>query len=234
MKTIVFLDLSVFLKKLDYMLVIGSMLLFPFITAGQNIGIGTDEPTEKLQVAGKIFSSEEGFKFPDGSVQTRANNAYETQDAGDVRWIIVMDLVTPPIPGSFTFGPYAGKVKVLDYQWGMTMDPAGGAGALTINSLKIVKNIDLSTNLLLQRALNGSVFQDIRLYFLKEVPGLGMITYYSIWLEDLIIIAFDQKMVYKGGENYSHLDCIEFEFSEATWFYNDGGQNNEANYPYVP
>jgi len=230
MKTKRFLQVDVCLKSIVMILINGSLLLSPFILSGQNIGIGTDNPTEKLQVAGKVFSSEEGFKFPDGSVQTRANNAYETQDAGDVRWIIIMDLVDPPIPGSFTFGPYVGKVKVLDYQWGMTMNPMGGAGALAVKTLKIVKNIDMSTNPLLQKALNGNYFVDIRLYFLKDVPGQGMITYYSIYLEELIITSFDQRMVFKGGENYSHLDFIEFEFNEATWIFNEGGEYNEAHY----
>jgi type VI protein secretion system component Hcp len=226
MKTKRFLQIDVCLKSIVVILINSSVLLSPFISSGQNVGIGTDNPTEKLQVAGKVFSSEEGFKFPDGSVQSRAYNAYETQDAGDARWIIIMDLVNPPIPGSFTFGQYVGKVKVLDYQWGMTMDPVVGSGALTVKTLKIVKNIDLSTNLLLQRALNGTYFLDIRLY----LPGQGMITYYSIYLEELIITAFDQRMVFKGGENYSHLDCIEFEFSNAQWIFNEGGEYNEANY----
>ena len=37
-----------------------------------NVGIGTEDPTEKLQVAGSIYSSLGGFRFPDGSVQTTA------------------------------------------------------------------------------------------------------------------------------------------------------------------
>jgi hypothetical protein len=37
-----------------------------------NIGIGKDNPTEKLDVNGIIRSSDGGFKFPDGTVQTTA------------------------------------------------------------------------------------------------------------------------------------------------------------------
>jgi type VI secretion system Hcp family effector len=232
MKAKRFLRFVNFLKFMRMILINGLLLLIPFFSQGQNVGIGVDNPTEKLQVAGKVFSSEQGFMFPDGSVQTRAYNAYETQDAGDVRWIIIMDLHTPLIPGSFSFGPHVNQVKVLDYQWGMTMVPGygGTSGQLTVKTLKIIKNIDASTNPLLQKALDGAYFVDIRLFFFKQMDGQEMVEYYWIYLNDLIITAFDQKMVYLGAGQFTHLDFIEFEFSQATWHYQEGQSGNEANY----
>ena len=41
-----------------------------FIDLSGNVGIGTTNPTEKLQAAGIIHSTTGGFKFPDGTVQT--------------------------------------------------------------------------------------------------------------------------------------------------------------------
>ncbi|MBI4010091.1 MAG: hypothetical protein HY361_02775 [Candidatus Aenigmarchaeota archaeon] len=42
------------------------------ITGTGDVGIGTPNPTEKLQVAGIIHSTSSGFKFPDGTIQTTA------------------------------------------------------------------------------------------------------------------------------------------------------------------
>jgi hypothetical protein len=37
-----------------------------------NVGIGTASPTQKLEVAGTVYSTSGGFKFPDGTVQASA------------------------------------------------------------------------------------------------------------------------------------------------------------------
>lgn len=43
-----------------------------------NVGIATTAPTQKLQVAGTIYSSTGGFKFPDGTTQTTAASGTAT------------------------------------------------------------------------------------------------------------------------------------------------------------
>jgi hypothetical protein len=43
-----------------------------YVNSSGNVGIGTAGPGQKLSVAGTIESTSGGFKFPDGSVQTKA------------------------------------------------------------------------------------------------------------------------------------------------------------------
>ena len=49
-----------------------TLLLSPVFLFSQNVGIGTTDPTEKLEVNGIIFTSQGGVKFPDGTIQTTA------------------------------------------------------------------------------------------------------------------------------------------------------------------
>ncbi|MCR5889672.1 tail fiber domain-containing protein [Hymenobacter sp. J193] len=50
--------------------------------SGANVGIGTSGPTQKLEVAGTIFSSTGGFQFPDGTTQTTAAAPFDL--TGDI------------------------------------------------------------------------------------------------------------------------------------------------------
>jgi type VI secretion system Hcp family effector len=203
----------------------GLAVFLPSISEGQNIGIGTDSPTEKLQVAGKIYSSEQGFKFPDGSVQTRAYNDYSAGDAGDDRGFAILDITSPDVSGSFNFQDYQDVIKVIDYNWMMEYDP-GQPGQLTVYHVYIVKNIDASSNELITKSFTGYVFQEMWLHFFTAEGS----EYYNVKLEDVVITSFIQEMKYNGGDSYSHVEHINFEFSEATWYY----QEIIAHYPPAP
>jgi type VI secretion system Hcp family effector len=211
-----------------------SFLTFLLVSAtpcqGQNVGIGVENPTEKLQVGGMVHSVADGFRFPDGTVQTTANSDFEPQEAGDNRWIVILKCANPVIPGSFDFDTLQNVIKVIDYQWGMTLTPTGGAPELILDHIVIMKNIDASTTPLLHAALIGQYLGEMRLYFFRPL-GEGMQLYYRITLNTVTIPAFNQKTVYKGGQDFAHLDILALKFEGATWFYHDGEVSNSTSYP---
>ena len=197
----------------------------------QNVGIGVENPTEKLQVGGIVHSVADGFRFPDGTIQTTASSNFEPQEAGDNRWFAVLKCIDPPISGSFNFDTIQNGIKIISYQWGMTSSDAGGGSSnIAINKLIVMKNIDASTNPLLQRALIGSFMNELRLYLYREHEG-GIQSYYWVYLYNVIIREFYQDLSYKGGEQYFHIENISFEFEDAHWFYDDGVVNNGTEWP---
>jgi hypothetical protein len=70
----------------------GALHIFTNATAGAspdltvlnngNVGIGTSAPGQKLEVAGQVFSSTGGFRFPDNTVQTTAAGGTVTASNG--------------------------------------------------------------------------------------------------------------------------------------------------------
>lgn len=54
------------------------------IDASGNVGIGTTAPTAKLEVAGVIYSTSGGFKFPDGTTLSTAPTNYWTKTGNDI------------------------------------------------------------------------------------------------------------------------------------------------------
>lgn len=195
----------------------------------QNVGIGVDSPTEKLQVGGVVHSMIDGFRFPDGTVQSTASSDYEPEQAGDNRLLAVLQLYTPSIPGPFNFDTLQNVIKIIDYEWGMTsVDGGSGSSVITISHVVIMKDMDVTTNQLLQKALDGGPpLADVRLFFYREYNG-DIQPYYTVFLENVIIRSFTQQLVFKGGEQFSHLDIIALEFTDSEWVYGDGTTSNNA------
>jgi type VI secretion system Hcp family effector len=192
--------------------------LFACLCFGQNIGIGTSNPTEKLEVDGKVFSSSEGFKFPDGSIQTRAYNAYETQDAAEGRLFVVMDI--PGIDGSFSFGGHNNDIKVISLDWGVYFNVTevlnGPPGQCHFKLLTVTKEIDKASPNLLLFWLNGGPALAPVLYFYKA----DSTEYYKMTLSGVQIVKLNENVIYNGNNYYAHVEEVVFTYDDIklTWY----------------
>lgn len=194
-----------------------------------NVGIGTNEPREPLEVVGMVFSSQDGFKFPDGSVQSRAYSSYSAEDAGDHRWIIIMDVSN--VHGSFQFPPeHNDVIRVIDFSWGMyhAFDETTGQmdGGKRHNLITVKKDIDKASTQLAERFKDATLIDEIELYFYKEDTAMQQMDwYYKILFENCFIGALYQSQVYRGGETYSHIEEVLIKFHEYTIEWRDGSLN---------
>jgi hypothetical protein len=102
-----------------------------WVTAAGNVGIGTINPTEKLTVAGVIYSTTGGIKFPDGTIQTTAaapGTSGWTNDGTTVRLTTSTDNV-----GIGTSSPSAKThINNTANQPGLRIDSSAGTNALEI------------------------------------------------------------------------------------------------------
>ena len=65
---------------------------------GASVGIGTSTPSQKLEVAGTIYSSAGGFRFPDGTTQTTAATAPNL--TGDITSVGVATTYAKVVPAT--------------------------------------------------------------------------------------------------------------------------------------
>jgi len=96
-----------------------------------NVGIGTTNPTEKLTVAGVIYSTTGGIKFPDGTIQTTAaapGTSGWTDDGTTVRLTTSTDNV-----GIGTSSPSAKThINNTANQPGLRIDSSDGTNAIEV------------------------------------------------------------------------------------------------------
>jgi predicted heme/steroid binding protein len=94
---------------------------------GGRLGVGTASPTQALEVAGTIYSTSGGFKFPDGSVQATASAGAPTSYVATIDFGATGLLPSTPSVGAVTV---AGTLAVANGGTGITSFGTGVATAL--------------------------------------------------------------------------------------------------------
>lgn len=211
------------MKKINFTAVIIMTVCLLFVTAlqvrSQNVGIGVPVPTEKFQVNGIIFSDSVGFKFPDGSLQTRANNSYEPQDAAQGRYIVLLDNAL--LVGSFSFQEFVNKIKVIDFNWGYYHNVSEAAGTITdfchYKLITVIKEVDASSPLFYQFFINGQNLGNTTFYFYRyDQPSQTFVKYFKIVFTDLKIVKYSVNSNFIGSDTYGHTETVTFWYDQGT------------------
>jgi hypothetical protein len=164
--------------------------------AQSNVGIGTNAPTEKLEVGGIIYTNDGGVRFPDLTLQETAAFMSDPEDAGTPNGAVFL---LAPVIASDT-------IWLLDIsQGGFTINSGGGLNAV---NYRMIKEMDATSPKLMEFALVMLQLATARLYF---TDSMGTV-YQTIEMRDARLLELTHQDVYQGNGTYAHLETLEFSF----------------------
>jgi len=184
-------------------LMIVTFLAIPLFGFSQNkVGIGTPAPSEKLEVAGIIYSNQGGIRFPDETLQETA--AFSSADPGDgatgkLRPYMLITTTSPAMPDT---------IFLLDINQGgfeITTNP-------NANPFKFVKQLDKSTPTLAQKTFQGTLLTKATIEFPQSPPAES--PYETIELRNVFITNIEYQSILRSDGKYAHLEVFEMVFQK--------------------
>jgi hypothetical protein len=181
--------------KLLVPIALGFCLFMPEIVSAQNLGVGTPTPSEKLEVQGKVYSNQGGFKFPDGTVQTTA--AAQTDPEGESPSRLFGAMEVTGIQGDYNSGPIVDAIKVYD----LNILTESSAGTTTPPLIELLVEVEKSTDRLFEKYVNGAVINEVLIHLLDNTES----RYFVVGMELVIIDRHNLKLVHVGNGEYAHV-----------------------------
>jgi hypothetical protein len=194
-----------------------TLLFVPIYLFSQNIGIGTVEPREKLEVNGIIFTSQGGVKFPDGTVQTTAY-----MPPPGMMQMGLSGLVMELAPSSGIVGPgdgpfITGGLNISSAQEGMGVAVSQSGGVLTgsapiLGEISVSRSADSNSAQFRNLVNSRTVIPYIEVFNLRLVNGLFYVDHISRY-ETCMLSSFSSS---SSGES-SPSESISFSFVKACY-----------------
>lgn len=185
-----------------------------FLTSQNKVGIGVTNPAEKLEVAGKVFSNQGGFKFPDNTVQITAAYNTETSDAALPKLLGLLRVpgISGPRSQSLHFkdgSPSIGEIDLIPvYAHNLEV---GNDGTVTFGPLHITSDISIATPDLFQAVASGLVLARATLFLLED-GAISDLVYSTIEITTVNITLYSHNQIYQGDFHYAHLNSFAFDF----------------------
>lgn len=190
------------------MRIIYLMLFFltSWTLSAQNAGIGTATPTEKLEVAGTIYTNQGGIKFPDETVQTTAAFNAPPPTASLKRGGGFAKFLNAQHDGSLdTLGKT--KMSLLYHiEYPMVRPPTGPVQA---GPVRIIKQTDKGTPGFYNSLIAATDIDNIELYLTRINAAGNPEIYMTIFLTNSIVASVSTELAKEYYGYYSNVDVIE-------------------------
>lgn len=167
--------------------------------AQDNVGIGTTNPTEKLEVSGIVYTNSGGIRFPDQTLQETAafnDNGPEDASTPNGQVYVTISTVSPAINDTI-------------WLYAISSGGVNGAisGATTAVPFIMVKESDTTSVRLFQKSVLNTSMAYARIHFTTSSGFL----YQTIELDNVSVEDIGFRLVYLGNNEYAHLE--EFELA---------------------
>ena len=141
------------------------------------------------------------------------------------------------IPGGTTIEGYENWITVASFGHSINIptDPQSGQpiGTREHGSLRIAKPLDKASPLLYKALVRGERLPVVEIRFLRLSPEGQMEHFYTIKLEDAIIISASPSLIPSDQDNLM-MEIISFNYRRITWTYVPEGIEEQDDWRAVP
>ena len=170
-----------------------------------NLGVGVDNPSEKLDVNGLVYTRQ-GIKFPDLSVQnTAANTIYPLENSFPRKqpFVIITTGNNPVIVDTLEIVEIGGGGVELPVS---VQSGTATAGRVMFTNFSLKINVENATQTLLQRLLMGSLNSNSISKFTIYYPDVNSNNYQkAIELRNALITSMNFTSNFVGNNQYANL-----------------------------
>ena len=176
------------------------------LSQAQNTGIGTTNPSERLEVAGIVFSNQGGFKFPDSTLQTTAAYNISPASAADTgRLFAIMEIIgANDVDGPLNAYGYTNAFEVFDLNVATELVSGISAG---IDDISLLKDIDIGTPVFYQRLSSGQTIGTVLIHLMKNGMS-GPEAYLTIGMQTVIVDRIEAQLIFKGDGMFAHMERL--------------------------